>query len=165
MPRGSPPPKPPASSRSIRAARAAAEGAKARGGVGLVLAGGAARGAYEVGVVGYVLEEGSRALGRDVPIDVLCGTSAGSLNACMLAAHADKPVGRGQMLANRWANLRLEDVIRPSTRERLPRAGRLIGRSQRPMKDPRAGRRGGIFDPIGVENIIHDSVRFETIGE
>ncbi len=59
--------------------------------VGMVLAGGAARGAYEVGVVQYILEDVARALGRDVPIDVISGTSAGSLNSVMLAAHADKP--------------------------------------------------------------------------
>ena len=44
--------------------------------VGLVLAGGSARAAYEVGVVRYILEDVARALGRDVPIDILCGTSA-----------------------------------------------------------------------------------------
>src|SRR5271165_7032488 len=79
--------------------------------VGLVLAGGSARGAYEVGVIRYVLEEVSRAIGRPVPIDVLSGTSAGSLNAILLAAHADKPVERAAMLAREWANLQLEDVV------------------------------------------------------
>src|ERR1700690_4110568 len=97
--------------------------------VALVLAGGAARGAYEVGVVRYVLEDVAKAIGRDVPIDILCGTSAGSINACMLASHADKPALRGEMLAQRWTSLRLEDVVRPSTSELLGLAGRLIGRS------------------------------------
>ncbi|HEY5147662.1 MAG TPA: patatin-like phospholipase family protein, partial [Polyangiaceae bacterium] len=63
--------------------------------VGLVLAGGSARGAYEVGVIRYVVEDVARALGRPVPLDVISGTSAGSINACMLAAHADKPAARG----------------------------------------------------------------------
>ena len=58
--------------------------------VALVLAGGAARGAYEVGVIKYLLEDVSRALGRPIPLDVICGTSVGALNACGLAAFADE---------------------------------------------------------------------------
>ncbi len=133
--------------------------------VGLVLAGGAARGAYEVGVVRYVLEDVARAIGRDVPIDVLCGTSAGSINACLLAAHADKPSQRGTMLARRWTELKLEDVVRPSPAELLHLAGRLVGRSRKAPRDARAGRRGGIFDPIGVESIVRDAVPFERIAD
>jgi len=132
--------------------------------VGLILAGGAARGAYEVGVVRYVLEDVAKAIGRDVPIDVLSGTSAGSINACMLAAHADKPALRGEMLAQRWTGLRLEDVVRPSPSELLGLAGRLVGRSAR-KRDPREGRRGGIFDPSGVEAIVRDAVPFDRIAE
>jgi NTE family protein len=133
--------------------------------VGLVLAGGAARGAYEVGVVRYVLEDIAKTLGRDVPIDVLCGTSAGSINACMLAAHADKPSQRGAMLARRWTELKLDDVVRPSAPELLHLAGRLVGRSRGAPRDARAGRRGGIFDPSGVESIVHDSAPFERIAD
>lgn len=131
--------------------------------VGLVLAGGAARGAYEVGVVRYVLEDVSKALGRDVPIDVLCGTSAGSINAVMLAAHADQPAKRAEMLAHRWTSLKLEDVVRPSAGELLQLAGRLVGRA--PRGGSREGRRGGIFDPSGVETIVRDAVPFARIGE
>ncbi len=133
--------------------------------VGLVLAGGAARGAYEVGVVRYVLEDVAKAIGRDVPIDVLCGTSAGSINACMLAAHADKPSERGAMLARKWTELKLEDVVRPSGPELLHLAGRMIGRSRSAPRDARAGRRGGIFDPSGVEAIVNDAVPFERIAD
>ncbi|KYF71374.1 hypothetical protein BE17_02140, partial [Sorangium cellulosum] len=53
--------------------------------IALVLAGGAARGAYEVGVVQHILEEVSRDLGREVPLDILCGTSVGAINVCGLA--------------------------------------------------------------------------------
>jgi NTE family protein len=133
--------------------------------VGLVLAGGAARGAYEVGVVRYVLEDVAKSLGRDVPIDVLCGTSAGSINACLLAAHADKPSARGLMLARRWTELKLEAVVRPSASELLHLAGRLVGRSRSAPRDAHAGRRGGIFDPSGVESIVRDAVPFERIAD
>jgi NTE family protein len=129
--------------------------------VGLVLAGGSARGAYEVGVVRYVLEEVSRAIGRPVPIDVLSGTSAGSINAAMLAAFADEPTARGARLARRWTTLELEDVVRPSGREILRVAWRLLGRTGR--RDPSEQRRGGMFDPAGIERIVAESVPFDAI--
>jgi NTE family protein len=101
-----------------------------------------------------------------VPIDVLCGTSAGSINACMLAAHADMPAVRAAMLADRWASLELEDVVRPAGKEILNMAGRLLGRPGRTApSDSRLGRRGGMFDPSGVERIVADSVPFDRIDE
>ncbi len=131
--------------------------------VGIVLAGGAARGAYEVGVVQYILEDVARALGRDIPIDVISGTSAGSLNSVMLAAHADRPRARGAMLADKWTGLELADVVRPSPGELLRLLGSLFGRTGNP--DARPGRRGGVFDPSGVEEIVRSAVRFEDIGK
>jgi NTE family protein len=64
------------------------------------LAGGAARGAYEVGVVMHILTEVVKDIGRQVPFDILCGTSVGAINACTLATHADQPLGRGEILVN-----------------------------------------------------------------
>jgi NTE family protein len=83
------------------------------------MAGGAARGAYEVGVIRYILEDIARELGREVPLDVLCGTSVGALNSTFLAAAADDPRGRGARLEREWLSLRMTDVIHPD-----PRAGR-----------------------------------------
>lgn len=131
--------------------------------VGLVLAGGASRGAYEVGVVRHVLEDVARTLGCDVPIDVLCGTSAGSINACMLAAHADQPRARGAMLANGWTNLTVGDVVRPSAGEMLYLGARVLGLTAR--GDTRLGRRGGLFDPKGVEAVIRRGTPFHRIAE
>jgi NTE family protein len=135
----------------------------ARSSVGLVLAGGSARAAYEVGVVRYVLEDVARSLGRDIPLDVISGTSAGSINAVMLAAHADKPSARADMLARQWTNLELEDVVRPSPRRMLSVVGRLFGRGAKPSADSRE--RGGMFDPSGIERIVRSAVPFEAIAE
>lgn len=130
--------------------------------VGLVLAGGSARAAYEVGVVRYVLEDVARDLGRDVPIDVISGTSAGSINACMLAAHADKPAARATMLANEWTKLELEDVVRPSAREMWHVVARMLwrGRGERSREH-----RGGILDPSSIERILRNGVPFGAIAE
>ena len=138
-------------------------GSRVRSTVGLVLAGGSARGAYEVGVVRYVLEDVARALGREPPLDVLCGTSAGSINTCFLAAHADQPTARGTLLAERWSTLKLDDVVRPSAAEMLHLAARLLGRAAR--SSTKRGRRGGIIDPSGVEEIVRQAIPFERISE
>src|SRR5271170_6284373 len=130
--------------------------------IGLVLAGGSARGAYEVGVVRYVLEEVSRAIGRPVPLDVISGTSAGSINAVVLAAFASEAKERGTRLADRWTSLSLPDVVRPSPRELLFVAGRLLGR-RRSDEGPRKG--GGLFDPSGIERIVRSSVPFHAIAD
>lgn len=111
----------------------------------------------------YVLEDVAKALGRDVPVDILCGTSAGSINASMLAAHADKPRERAAMLGQRWSNLRLEEVVRPSPGELFSLGGRLLGRSSAGSSRP--GRRGGIFDPSGVEAILREAVPFDRIAD
>jgi NTE family protein len=54
----------------------------------LVLSGGGARGAYQVGVLRGLVEQGF--LGREQSgIDVFVGSSAGAINSAALAAHAD----------------------------------------------------------------------------
>jgi NTE family protein len=131
--------------------------------VGLVLAGGSARGAYEVGVVRYIVEDVARALGRPIPIDIISGTSAGSINAAMLAGHADKPTARGELLARQWTSLALEDIVRPAPGEILHLATRMLGRSAR--AGGKEGRRGGILDPSAIECIVRENTPFAKIGE
>ncbi len=79
--------------------------------VALSLSGGGARGAYEVGVLSYVLDAFARVRGAAPRIDILCGTSVGAINACFLAAHmADATTGI-RRLANLWTELDLPDVL------------------------------------------------------
>ena len=52
---------------------------------GLVLAGGGARGAYEVGVLSYLFVDGPQELREMARFQVLCGTSIGALNISALA--------------------------------------------------------------------------------
>src|SRR5438046_5965792 len=100
---------PPVVERTGPKQRRAANMTSVNGGlVALILAGGAARGAYEVGVVMHILTEVAKDIGRPVPFDVLCGTSVGAINACTLAAHADEPIRRGQLLERTWTSLRLD---------------------------------------------------------
>jgi NTE family protein len=129
--------------------------------VALVLAGGAARGAYEVGVVQYIVEEVARALGRDVPLDILCGTSIGALNACALAAFADDPRGRAARLAQIWASLQVDQFIQPDVRGLLAMTTRWV----RGMPDPKLAREGGLIDPRAFEQLIEAEIPFAAIDE
>jgi NTE family protein len=125
--------------------------------VALILAGGAARGAYEVGVVMHILTEVVKDIGRPVPFDILCGTSVGAINACTLAAHAEKPLERGEILVNQWKSLRLDQVARPSRSEILGLFGSMVGRKRSPP-GPDEMRRGGLIDPRGIEDIVRQVI-------
>jgi NTE family protein len=129
--------------------------------VALVLAGGAARGAYEVGVVHYLLEEVSRTLGRDVPLDIFCGTSVGALNACALAAFAETPRGRAARLAAIWRTLRIEQMIRIDSPGLLKMGKRLFSRTPSPRGNP--VREGGLLDPRGLEHLLEHAIPFRAI--
>ena len=50
------------------------------------MSGGGARGAYEVGVLSFVLDDLPRRLGRPLPVDIVTGTSVGAIHACYVGA-------------------------------------------------------------------------------
>ncbi|HEV7856684.1 MAG TPA: patatin-like phospholipase family protein [Herminiimonas sp.] len=81
---------------------------------GLILTGGGARAAYQVGVleaVSAILCEAGWVPERN-PYDIICGTSAGAINATALACHADN-FGKGiRRLVRVWANFTAEQVYR-----------------------------------------------------
>jgi len=78
----------------------------------MILSGGGARGAYEVGVLWYIFDDLTRMLGRPPRIDILCGTSVGAINACYLAAHLADPVLGVRRLVELWSELELTRVLR-----------------------------------------------------
>lgn len=129
--------------------------------VAVVLAGGAARGAYEVGVLAYILRNVSRALGRPVPMDIFSGTSVGAINACMLAAFADEPILRADLMEQHWRSLHIQDMVRLDSRELLNIASSAVGRRKAPS--PNDIRRGGLLDSSGIENVIRQAVPFRRI--
>src|SRR5262249_44843818 len=78
----------------------------------LVLSGGGARGAYEVGVLRYVLGKLTPRLGENARPRIFSGTSVGAINACGLAAHHDVSDFAVRQLAERWRHLGLEQIFR-----------------------------------------------------
>src|SRR6266704_3162688 len=77
------------------------------GGLALVLAGGGARAAYEVGVLSAIAE---RAPGLEFPI--VTGVSAGAINAVYLAAHAETLSVALGALRDHWRHLVVDRVYR-----------------------------------------------------
>jgi NTE family protein len=77
---------------------------------GLVLTGGGARAAYQVGVIKAVRD----LLGNPVknPFPIVCGTSAGAINAATLAVFADDFTRAVGNLLEVWENMRCEHIYR-----------------------------------------------------
>lgn len=75
--------------------------------VGLVLTGGGARAAYQVGVLAGIMEilDPHRSPDFRNPFDIICGTSAGAINAGALACHAHDPHQAMDSLEQLWANV------------------------------------------------------------
>ena len=81
---------------------------------GLVLSGGGARAAYQVGVlraIARIRRETNAPRSRN-PFGVIVGTSAGAINASALACHADHFDAAVQVLAQVWENFSAEQVYR-----------------------------------------------------
>src|SRR5438132_2931940 len=77
----------------------------------LVLSGGGARGAYEVGVLRYVLGKLIPRLADSARPRIFSGTSVGAINACAIAAHHEVPDFGIRHLTERWRQLGLEQVF------------------------------------------------------
>lgn len=81
---------------------------------GLLLTGGGARAAYQMGVldgVSSILQGTGWAPDRN-PYDIICGTSAGAINATALACHADNFDEGLQKVLRVWERINAEQVYR-----------------------------------------------------
>jgi NTE family protein len=124
----------------------------------LVLSGGGARGAYEVGVLRYVREALAKALGAQPRFDIVSGTSIGAVNACFLAATSDVPDAQAARLASVWLSLRLEKVFRWSALGFRGFAGYLF-RRLRALRGRTAGWR--LSDLVAAEllgRVVHERI-------
>src|SRR6185503_16251058 len=81
------------------------------GPVALVLSGGGARAAYQVGLLRYL-----RRAFPDFRFQIITGTSAGGINAAYLASHAGTMSDAAEGLAGLWENLTFDLVFRVDAR-------------------------------------------------
>ena len=103
----------------------------------IMLSGGGARAAYQVGVF--------RLLAREFPAmvpGILTGVSAGGINAAYLAARQAPFPDKIESLAQLWTELRIEDVFRVDVRDMASRTlrwgGRLLAGGKHPLPPARS---------------------------
>jgi NTE family protein len=94
--------------------------------VGLVLAGGGARGAYEAGALSVILPELERRGERPI---YFVGASVGAINAVGLAARQHLPAAQAsEEIVQIWSQLTKDDVMRPIvSRSVAPLVARFLG--------------------------------------
>jgi NTE family protein len=80
----------------------------------LVMMGGGARAAYQAGALRALAELAIEAAPtqRAMPFTVICGTSAGAINATSIASHADQFAHGAAHLVDIWTNMRAGQVYR-----------------------------------------------------
>jgi NTE family protein len=98
----------------------------------LMLSGGGARAAYQVGIL--------RTLAREFPTlvpGILTGVSAGGINAAYLAARQEPFAQKVDDLARIWSNIHIDDVFRVDLRDLASRSlrwgGRLLSGGKAPL--------------------------------
>jgi NTE family protein len=127
------------------------------GPIALVLSGGGARGAYEIGALSVLLPA---LAARGERVSIILGTSAGALNAAWLGAHAhldvDAVLSRALPI---WPAIRFGDVLRPlvtvggSLRIGRYLAGAPIGR----------GRLDALLDPSPLAKTVERLIPFDDL--
>jgi len=127
--------------------------------VALVLAGGGARGAYEVGVLKYVVEHVARDLDGPVHFDVVSGTSVGAINAAMLASFADDPRIGVERLIKAWTSLSMDGVVRTDRRRLWGLVRGLFPGSSAAMQ------RSAVFGAEGLRHMLELAIPFERIDQ
>lgn len=129
--------------------------------VGLVLTGGGARAAYQVGVL--------RAISEMLPVDapcpfpIICGTSAGAINATVLAVNAGNFRHAVRQLVTVWKNFHVHHVYRADP----------LGVIHNSIKWLAAGFTAGLarktpvslLDNSPLEKLLQTHVKFERIQE
>ena len=126
--------------------------------IALVLAGGGARGAYEVGALAALAP--ALAAGGETP-DIIVGTSIGALNGAFFAARADEPLEEAAAAGvEMWRELRWGDALRPLVS--ASELGRLLSVGAQLAGLPGA-RLLGLLDPSPLRGTLERLVAFERI--
>lgn len=128
---------------------------------GIVLAGGGARGAYEIGVLVYIREKLSKRLGYDVPIDVITGTSVGAINAAFMAATLNEPKQQAQKLRALWEGLRIEHLLNIHPKDVFSSLWSAISKNE--PEGIRGSRHGGLLNTRGLEQFVSRQTPWRNI--
>ena len=122
--------------------------------VAMILSGGGARGAYEVGVLSYIFDDLTRLRGAPPRLDILSGTSVGAINACYLAAHLADPVLGMRRLVHLWEDLELRTVLGFGMRQVVSIPRLLLGGG---------GEGAGLFDARPMTDLVNREISWRAV--
>jgi NTE family protein len=118
----------------------------------VVLSGGAARGAYEAGVLAGIAEVTGASAGGPALFDVIAGTSVGALNGAWLAANAHRADHDVAQLASLWTSIELDRHLRLDWKSF---AG--VKRGRKESYGP------SILDPGPLERLVTDAIAWDRL--
>ncbi len=129
--------------------------------IALILSGGGARAAYQIGVLKAIAEIIPKSAGSPFPI--LCGTSAGSINAAALAATAPDFEEGVARLVEVWANFEVDQVFNADVWSAMSRGGRVV----LAMLTAGLGNTGprSLLDNTPLRELLTETIPFARIGE
>lgn len=137
---------------------------------GLIMTGGGARAAYQIGVlqaISEILWEAGWPPSRN-PFQIICGTSAGAINATALACRADN-FGEGvQTLLDVWTNITVDQVYRADSIGVLRSGARWLSLLSFGwlLRKWRAAPPASLLDNTPLVNLLHrmlDLPRLDTV--
>jgi len=130
--------------------------------IAIVLSGGGARGAYEAGVLSFLMAELPKRLGRRPTFHIVSGASVGAIHASYWTAtlHEDDEV-RAARLAATWDSLSIERVYHLSFADLVRIPARLVAApfSAAPVTGARSpDRLPGLLDTAALERIVLEQI-------
>ncbi|MEZ8187699.1 patatin-like phospholipase family protein [Shewanella sp. 5S214] len=125
----------------------------------LVLGGGGARAAYQIGVLKALVQFYPR--NHHVPFDIICGTSAGAINATSLATHASCFHLGIKKLDWVWRHFETHQVYRASIAQVLRHLGKMAIKGLQDDKvNPDAG---SLLDNQPLRHLLNKLIDFKRI--
>jgi NTE family protein len=125
----------------------------------MILPGGGARAAYQVGVLKAIAEITRQQY--DNPFPILCGTSAGALNAVALASREECFYDSCQWLEQLWQTLSTDQVYRSDWSGMLHNAWRLL--LSLFNKGISVGRPVALLDNLPLKELLREKIDFSGI--
>ncbi|MEQ5840763.1 patatin-like phospholipase family protein [Paraburkholderia acidicola] len=131
----------------------------------LVLMGGGARAAYQAGAL-QALASIAREVApaqRASPFTVVCGTSAGAINATSIASHADDFARGAERLVDVWSGMRANHVYRTDWPGVVGAGARWLAAMTfgwAARRSPRA-----LFDNAPLAKLLHETLNFRRIDQ
>jgi len=123
----------------------------------LMLPGGGARGAYQVGVIQAIMEMMPEGFG----FPVINGTSAGAINAVVMATHAKNQAYGAARLAHFWTSIHCDDVYRTDAIQIFKTMAKVFGSmllGRLGVKPPKS-----LLDNTPLADLLHRELRLKQI--